>query len=270
MITQINHVAIITSQYSLLGKFYEAVFGLKTASTSRPAMAVTVGDGYTGINIIPQRDGYVGGLDHFGMVVDDVETVLSRINGKYPDAAISKRPSSRPFAAYSGHDPDGNLFDLAQRKEDTRSDIYHEQAAPNRHADRYVNKFAIRTPHAEKVADFYVNVFGLEPKKTNSDSPGYHLTDGRMTLAILPWSIPTFAGMFIKRTGPDHIGFSVENIEAFKADLQEVVGINQFLTPMRLGGGVESDVRKRFFESSATGAMQMADPIGIWIDITGR
>ncbi len=75
MFAQINHMAMISPHYAALGKFYEAVFGLKTSTNPRPAHAVTVGDGCVGLNIIPRRDGYVGGIDHFGMLVDDVAPV---------------------------------------------------------------------------------------------------------------------------------------------------------------------------------------------------
>ena len=58
MFAQINHMAIISPHYSMLGKFYEAVFGLKPSSKTRPAGSITIGDGYTGLNLIPRRDGY--------------------------------------------------------------------------------------------------------------------------------------------------------------------------------------------------------------------
>ena len=51
--------------------------GLGVGSGVRIAVAVFVGcgsgvgDGCVGLNIIPRRDGYVGGIDHFGMLVDD-------------------------------------------------------------------------------------------------------------------------------------------------------------------------------------------------------
>src|SRR4249919_2468624 len=124
MFAQINHVAIISHQYNTLGKFYEAVFGLKSSAKGRPASAITIGDGYA------------GGIDHFGMVVDDVEPVLERMKRKHKNAAIVKRPSARPFAAYSGHDPDGNVFDLAQKKEDTRKEVYAEIAEEGWAQDR--------------------------------------------------------------------------------------------------------------------------------------
>src|SRR3954463_3021930 len=177
MFAQINHMAIISPNYPMLGKFYEAVFGLNMAQSGRTSLAVSVGDGYVGMTIIPQFDGYVGGLDHFGIVVEDVDLVLDRMKRKHADSAMVKRPSGRPFAAYSGHDPDGNVFDMAQKKDDTRSDIYAEQAGEGWHQDRYINKFAIRTPNAERCAEFYADVFELKP--VNRDSvPGYHLTDG--------------------------------------------------------------------------------------------
>src|SRR5215467_371187 len=179
MFAQINHTAIISHAYNNLTKFYEAVFGLKY-SAFRLTDAPLVADGYVGMQIIPRRDGYVGGLDHFGMVVDDVETVLERMQRKHRKANIVKRPSSRPFAAYSGHDPDGNVFDLAQKRNDTRQDLYKEQAEKGWHQDRYINKFAIRTPNAEACAEFYADVFELQPVNRETGA-GYHLTDGRMT-----------------------------------------------------------------------------------------
>ena len=268
MFAQINHMAMISPHYSQLGKFYEAVFGLKTSSNARPAQAVTVGDGCVGLNIIPRRDGYVGGIDHFGMLVDDVGPVIERMQKKHPKANVVKRPSARPFAQFSGHDPDGNVFDLAQKKEDTRKDVYADIAAQTWHQDRYLNKFAIRTPNAEACAEFYRDVFELEPVNRKSEVPGYHLTDGRVTLSLLPWSIPVFENMSIKRPGPDHIGFHVEDLEALKAHAASVGGMNPYLAGVPLGGSAESDVRKRFFGKHATGKFQMSDPDGNWIDIT--
>ncbi|HEY4264017.1 MAG TPA: VOC family protein [Micropepsaceae bacterium] len=268
MFAQINHMAIISPAYANLEKFYQAVFGLKPSARTRPGSAATTGDGYVGLNLIPRRDGYVGGIDHFGMVVDDVAPVLERMQKKYPRANLVKRPSARPFAAYSGHDPDGNVFDLAQKKQDTRKEVYADIAAEGWAQDRYFNKFAIRTPNAEQCAEFYADVFELQPVNRKGRSPGYHLTDGRVTLSILPWSIPVFEGMSIKRPGPDHVGFHVEDLEGFKKHVAEAAGANPILAPVPLGGSPESDVRRRFFEKHATGKWQMSDPDGNWIDIT--
>jgi predicted enzyme related to lactoylglutathione lyase len=272
MFAKINHMAMVSPIYPMLANFYEAYFGLKrSGKVSRPLNAVTVGDGYVGLNINPLRDGYVGGLDHFGLVVDDIDQVIERARKKFPQANIVKRPSTRPFANYSGHDPDGNVFDLAQKDErDKLVGVYAEQASGGDGVaqDRYLNKFAIRTMNAERCADFYQFVFDLRPSNKNETGGGFHLSDGRVTLAILPWSIPIFAGMSIKRPGPDHIGFKVESIEAFKQHVEVTSGMNPYVAPMRLGGSKEADARKAFFAQEAGGKFQMADPGGVWIDVT--
>ena len=268
MFAQINHVAIVSAQWSLLGCFYEAAFGMKAASKRRPASGLTIGDGTVGININPRRDGYVAALDHFGMLVDDVDAVLERLRARYPRCEVAKRPSSRPFAAYSTHDPDGNVFDLAQKKNDARGEIYGDQAAKGWSQDRYVNKFAIRTVNADKVAEFYRDVFELEPLNRKTEAPGHHLTDGRVTLSIMPWSIGLFDGANIKRPGADHFGFKVESIAAFRRDLDDLAGYNYNLAPSPLGGSKEADARLALLKRCSLGQLQIADPDGNWLDIS--
>ena len=44
--------------------------------------------------------------------------------------------------------------------------------------------------------------------------------------------------------------------------------MNPYVAPMRLGGSKEADARKAFFAREAGGKFQMADPSGVWIDVT--
>jgi predicted enzyme related to lactoylglutathione lyase len=269
MFAQINHMAITSHNWPMMGRFYEAVFGLRNTGRSRPLNAATVGDGYAGLNINPCRDGQVGGLDHFGITVDDANEVLARARKKFPDAAIVKRPSTRPFAAFSGHDPAGNIFDLSERGKSKLDGIYADQEAEGGwNQERYLNKFAIRTLQPEKCADFYREVFEFKPVNTKALPGSHHMTDGRVTLSILPWSIPIFEGMSIKRPGPDHIGFKVESIDAIKQRIDEVVGGCSYLKPTPLGGNKEGEARQRLLAMSTTGKFQLADPDGGWIDVT--
>jgi hypothetical protein len=76
MLLQTNHVAVTSSQWPMPGRFYLAVFGLKTFGKSRPINGITVSDSYCGLNINPRRDGYIGELDHFDMAVKDAERQL--------------------------------------------------------------------------------------------------------------------------------------------------------------------------------------------------
>src|SRR5438046_2991605 len=53
--------------------------------------------------------------------------------------------------------------DVCSSDLDTRKEVYAEIAGGGWAQDRYVNKFAIRTPNAEQCAEFYREVFELEP-----------------------------------------------------------------------------------------------------------
>jgi hypothetical protein len=98
--------------------------------------------------------------------------------------------------------------------------------------------------------------------------PGFHLSDGRVTLSILPWSLATYEGTAVLRPGPDHFGFKVEDLASFEKDLREIAALNFHFTPVPLGGSKETDRRKQIFAESAIGKMQMADPEGNWLDVT--
>ena len=125
MFGKLNHLAITSDHYTLLGMFYRAMFGLKASGdTAREIGTISVGDGYVGMTIIPRRGGRKAGLDHFGIEVEDLDKVRSKVAKKYPDIEIVKRPGNRPFASYSAHDPAGNYFDLSQPGHENRAEVY--------------------------------------------------------------------------------------------------------------------------------------------------
>ena len=126
MFAKIKHLAIISDNYALLSRFYEALFGMKTSKSPRPESAVAIGDGYIGMNIIPQKLGRQAGLEHFGLEVEDVEKVSARLREKYPSVQLIKRPTNRPFAGISTHDPEGYVFDLSQQAMTNRAEVYVE------------------------------------------------------------------------------------------------------------------------------------------------
>ncbi|MQA66346.1 MAG: hypothetical protein GEU76_10680 [Alphaproteobacteria bacterium] len=271
MSSQINHMAMISHQYPILERFYRSVFKLhisERAHHDAEASAV-VGDGYVGLNILPRRDGYMGGIDHFGMIVDSLDEVRERM-ARHKGSAAVKRPSTRPFADWSANDPDGNVIDLAERKGKNLKDVYSEQRDNQwRKSDEcQLTRFAIRTKNPDACAAFYQDVFGLKPRNTPRGKSGIHLTDGRVTLSLLPWDIEFFGGMSIKRPGPDHIGIRVPDLAAFKKELKRVAEKNTYLASRPLGGSAESEVRKKLFQKSALGKLQIADPDGNWIDIS--
>jgi hypothetical protein len=52
MFAKLKHVVIVSDRFTLLGKFYESLFGMRSSkpSSSEPRGAATVGDGYVGLN----------------------------------------------------------------------------------------------------------------------------------------------------------------------------------------------------------------------------
>jgi len=157
---KLNHLAITTDHYATIGMFYRAVFGMKVSGdTSREMSAISVGDGYVGMTIIPRRGGRKAGLDHFGIEVEDLDKVRGKMATKYPDIEIVKRPGNRPFASYSAHDPAGNYFDLSQQGHENRAEIYE---AGEWKQDTTISHFALRARHAGKMAEFYSDMFDLD------------------------------------------------------------------------------------------------------------
>ena len=176
MFAKLKHLAIVSDQYTLLGKFYETMFGMKPSANARPDSAVVVKDGYVGMNINPRmgKAGRQAGLDHFGFEVQDVELAYARLREQYPSVRVLKRPSNRPFAGISTHDPAGNVFDLSQEGMDNRADAY--VTADNKQ-DRHVNHIALRVVDAERIARFYVDVFELQAMEKPADDPNYAIVD---------------------------------------------------------------------------------------------
>jgi catechol 2,3-dioxygenase-like lactoylglutathione lyase family enzyme len=262
MAARLRHIAIVSGAYALQGRFYEAVFGMKGAPDTRPERAVTVSDGYVGLNINPRKAGRSAGLDHFGFEVEDVDATIAKLS-KHPGANCLKRPGTRPFAGISASDPFGNIFDISQPDMENRASVYVD--GPRDAARKSITHLAVRTLHANEAADFYADVFGLE--LTARDSR-FHLSDGRVTLLLLPWDIRDYEGSGIARPGPDHIGFRVENLAAFKERLETVGNDNPHLRPLPVGAGKEGEARLKLFARSGCGTFHLADPDGVLIDVS--
>ena len=270
MFSKLNHLAITTDQYTLLGRCYRAIFGLKVSGdTARELSAISVGDGYVGMTLIPRRGGRKAGLDHFGIEVADLDTVRAKVAKKYPAIEIVKRPGNRPFASYSAHDPAGNYFDLSQPGHENRAEVYAQHAAskPVEKKGTTFSHFAMRAVEAERVANFYADLFELEMKNTRTEEGGFQLTDGRMTLLILPWKISSFDGAGIEQPGMDHIGFDVPSLEAFKKNLKDVSTQNINLAPKPIDFDKEGKARLALFAKCPLGSFHLSDPSGTMIDV---
>jgi predicted enzyme related to lactoylglutathione lyase len=240
MQAKLNHLAIVSENYALSSKFYEAVFGMRTSPRARPEGATVVSDGYLGLNINPRRPGRSARLDHFGIEVEDVETVFERMRRKYPRVEWLKRPANRPYAGITTHDTDGNVFDLSQRAMENRRDVYVETGAVN---DRHIDHFAVRAMNPDALAEFYRDVFELEARNKTEGDRNHYLSDGHMTMVIMPWHITDYDGTGISSPALDHMGFKVESLAKFAAEVERVSGTNPSLAPEPVGLGPEGKAR---------------------------
>ena len=290
MISKIKHVAIMCQNAPRLSRFYEYLFALNSARAYKstgaedeaarkfgfPALhskrvakpydaTVIVTDGNIGLAFLRRRPGYPGGLDHFGIEVDDIEMVCGRIKEKYPTVRMVKRPSNRPFASFSSHDPEGHLFDLTEPAMENVRGVWKEQG---REQDRCIKHLTIRSMNPGALAEFYMDVFELTEEPKALEDPNYYLTDGKVTLALTPWSIEDYHGTEHRGPGLDHIGFKVESVENFKQDLEVLTGVDpEWMSPKTPILPSENEVVMSLLARCRYGKHQLCDPEGNLLDV---
>jgi predicted enzyme related to lactoylglutathione lyase len=268
LFAKLNHVAIVSENYALLSIWYRAAFGLEMKTNAKfEASAMSIGDGYVGMNVNPRMAGRQSGFDHFGIQVEHVEVVRERVARKYPQIEIIKRPGNRPFAALGIHDPAGQYFDLSQAGLKNRAEVY--EAGTWEQKRRFCH-FALRVVEPERLAEFYASVFELPLSNSSAAAGAFALSDGRITMHLLPWKISDFLGTGIERPAPDHLGFEVESLDAFKHDILELQTVNPLMTPKPTDVGAEGEARLNTFKKTGLGDHYMADPDGVMIVIKER
>ncbi|HEU4340960.1 MAG TPA: VOC family protein [Candidatus Binatia bacterium] len=275
MLTRIQHAAIVSENFVREAKFYEAVFGMKRSKPGsaeeeraiRTNYAVSISDGYVGVTVIGRKPGYVPGLHHFGLDVDDVQEAINRIKKKYPAVAVLKRPSNRPFATFGAHDPEGNYFDLTQEGMENRRDVYVEAA---REQPRRIHHLKLRVMNPSAIGAFYRDLFDLKEEEKALEDPNFYLTDGTVSLVIAPWKMTDYAGAGIDRPGLEHVGFRVESVEAIKKELAVLRDSDPEMRERTVSSPEEAQNRIHLIAGCRHGQHQFSDPDGVFIDISER
>jgi catechol 2,3-dioxygenase-like lactoylglutathione lyase family enzyme len=283
MLTRIQHAAIVSENFVRETRFYEAVLGMKRSKPGsaeeekaiRTNYAVSISDGYVGVTVIGRKPGYVPGLHHFGIDVDDVQEAITRIKKKYPDVAVLKRPSNRPFATFGAHDPEGNYFDLTQEGMDNRRDVYavrpsSPQAQAQREQPRRIHHIKLRVMNPAAIASFYRDLFDLKEEEKALEDPNFYLTDGKVTLIVAPWKMSDFEGAGIDRPGLEHLGFKVESLEAIKKELAALRETDPEMRERVVSEPKEGERRLALIATCRHGEHQFSDPDGIFIDISEK
>ena len=272
MLTRIQHFAIVSENFVREAKFYEAIFGMKRSKPGsdeeqkaiRTNYAVSISDGYVGVTVIGRKPGYVPGLHHFGVDVDDVDEAIARIKKRYPEVAVLKRPSNRPFATYGAHDPEGNYFDLTQEGMSNRRDVYVEKQREQR---RRIHHLKLRVMNAPAIAGFYRDVFDLKEAEKALEDPNFYLTDGRMTLIVAPWKMSDFEGAGIDRPGLEHVGFQVESVATIKKELAALREADPGMRERVIAEPREGERRAALISSCRHCKHVTSSPDGVFVDV---
>lgn len=272
MSARIQHVAIISENFVRETKFYESAFGMKRskaaaeeeAKAAKMNYGLSISDGYVGMTVIGRKPGYPGGLHHFGIDVDDVETACARIRERYPAVKVLKRPSNRPFASFGAHDPEGNIFDLTREGMENKRGVYVETGGERK---RRISHIKLRVVHPQEIARFYLDIFEFAQAEKALEDPNFYLTDGKVTLVIAPWDMTDYAGAGIERPGLEHIGFKVERVDAVKRDLESLRKADPEMRERTVSVASEGERRLELIASCRYGRHQLSDPDGVFIDI---
>jgi catechol 2,3-dioxygenase-like lactoylglutathione lyase family enzyme len=122
----IRHMALSVPNNDAMLDFYVSVFGFQATTSNAqlvqrvpPITTRMAGDGSTALAILPEpalldepADGHrKPGLNHFGILVPDIDDIRRRL----PLGTVRKRPANRPFAEYRVVDPEGNQFDVSSK-----------------------------------------------------------------------------------------------------------------------------------------------------------
>lgn len=177
-------------------------------------------------------------VNHFGFTVKDMPAWLAR----WKAAGIELEPTENPNEVYV-HGPDN-----------IRVEVYGEPALPTSISMNHLHYQASDVPG---IKAWYVKVFGANPGRRPcvaclsrptmieaGDMPGVNLTFGGARTAQLPTR-----GRVI-----DHIGFDVENLEAFVKGLE--------------AKGIVLDSPIRQVPNSSVKIAFLTDPYGTYIELT--
>jgi methylmalonyl-CoA/ethylmalonyl-CoA epimerase len=107
---KIRHVAIASSDPEKMSAFYKKAFGMKQVQGMGGAIYLSDGS----INLALNKT-YIGrepGIYHFGVEVEDIETLKKKLKAAGASSEVQKRPRNRE-AEFRVFDPDGNAIDLS-------------------------------------------------------------------------------------------------------------------------------------------------------------
>jgi len=130
---------------------------------------------------------------------------------------------------------------------------------------RYINHIALRATNPERSADFYATVYELALSNDSSDG-NYRLSDGRVTLLIMPWRMDNFIGHDRSRRGSS-ISVSRSRASRRSNATWRTSSLKPVMVTKPLGVGAEGKARLDVLKQCPIGQFQLTDLEGVHIDI---
>jgi catechol 2,3-dioxygenase-like lactoylglutathione lyase family enzyme len=173
-------------------------------------------------------------MDHFGFRVRDIERVLER----WRAAGLEVQ------AEFTGAEGFPNAYLLAP--DGVRFELQEDPTLPVEAAANHIHFWS---PQYEELMAWYADVFGAVVRqrgtiRTTADVPGINLSFANCPRGCVPT-----VGRAI-----DHVGFELDDLEAFAAQLQ--------------ARGIEFQVPPRYIESIGLTIAFLTDPAGVRIELT--
>ncbi|MBI2347588.1 MAG: VOC family protein [Deltaproteobacteria bacterium] len=268
MFARIRHVAVYTENYQRTCRFYQSIFGMKKITTGMTDEKGDydpnrghISDGVIGLALLQRHAGIRSGLDHFGFEVESTETVLERLRKGYPELRVAASLEHVPFSVLRIQDPAGTHIDVSQQGVAKVREGYLEEGWEQ---PRHLHHVAIRSGRPSRLAEFYQHVFELRPLEGVSDNGQLRLSDGRVSVVIIPTENNSYRAM---TEGLDHIGFKVEDLKKAGRELDDLGKSHPDSAPKKIDLGRFGHVTRREIESCVLGQVALCDPDGVLMDL---
>jgi catechol 2,3-dioxygenase-like lactoylglutathione lyase family enzyme len=218
MQSQIRYLAIVTERPNVLAQFYSTYFAMRELGRSE-AGDIALTDGFYNISLLQPRDGASElGISHFGITIDDIDTVEARLKEFAPNTDIRQEEGDLFRGDYRVSDPYGQVVSLSTHQFHTPT-IKREFPC--------IRHLAMCVPNNDEVLDFYVNVFGFRESTTSKRIRAENrvvrwTADGETAMAILPdRHHRDMNERESPKDGLNHFGWLVNNMEHFLDSLPD-------------------------------------------------
>jgi len=208
---ELRRLAVVAANPVRLAEFYREVVELADIGAANGS--VFLSDRDFNLALLAANGVATKGLSYIGFQMARLEAVEKKLGLVHYTGTIAE-PNRDAEIEYEIQDPDGNRIGLCKRAFDTS---YEHRPMPVRH-------IALFTADPQRLANFYVTVFGMKVVD-RTDRSSIFVSDGYVNLALLYQRSE-------EKLGLNHFGFHVRSNEAMCARAEQAGA---------LGGGKRPD-----------------------------